>query len=27
VEDRPGHDLLDDPREERTRQFIEKIRH
>jgi ABC-type polar amino acid transport system ATPase subunit len=27
VEDRPGHDLLDDPREERTQQFIDKIMH
>ena len=27
VEDRPGHELLDDPHEERTQQFIDKIRH
>lgn len=27
VEDRVGHDLLDDPREPRTQQFIAKIKH
>ena len=27
VEDRPGHELLDDPQEARTQQFIDKIMH